>query len=104
MDHNRSKKSRKQKHRLYRSYELNNSEQNEAAYKQYKNQLRTHIGQAEINYYEGIFDNKKYNIKMLWEHVGQLLTPTTQARSSKSIHKLLVSDKKISGDKQIANA
>ena len=60
--------------------------------------------QAEINYYKWIFDNKKNNIKKLWEHVGQLLTPTKQARSSKSISKLLVSGKEILGEKQIANA
>ena len=36
--------------------------------------------------------------------MGQLLIPTKQARSSKSISKLLVSAKEISGDKQIANA
>ena len=35
---------------------------------------------------------------------GATLTPTKQARSSKSISKLLVNDKEISGDKQIANA
>ena len=98
------KKSIKEKHKLYRNYKLNHSEQNETAYKQYNNQLRTHIRQAEINYYKGIFDDKKNNIKKLWEHMGQLLTPTKQARSSKSISKLLVSGKEISGDKQIANA
>ena len=66
--------------------------------------MRNHIRQAEITYHKGIFDNKKINIKKLWEHVGQLLTPTKQARSSKSISKLLVSGKEISGDQQIANA
>ena len=68
------------------------------------NQLITHMRQTEMNYYKWIFDNKKNNIKKLWEHMGQLLTPTKQARSSKSISKLLVSGKEISGDKQIANA
>ena len=52
-------KSIKGKHRLYRSYKLNHSESNETACKQYNNQLRTHIRQAEINYYKGIFDSKK---------------------------------------------
>ena len=36
--------------------------------------------------------------------MGKLLTPTKQAGSSKSISKLLVSGKEISGDKQIASA
>ena len=104
MDHNRSKKSIKEKYKFNGSYKLNHSDQNETAYKQYNNQLITYMRQAEINYYKGIFDNKKNNIKKLWEHMGQLLTPTKQARSSKSISKLLVSGKEISGEKQIANA
>ena len=98
------KQSIKEKHRLYRNYKLNHSEQNETAYKQYNNQLRTHIRQAELTCYKGIFDNKKNNIKKLWEHMGQLPTPKEQARSSKSISKLLVSGKEVSGDGQIANA
>ena len=60
--------------------------------------------QAEITYYKRIFDNRKNNIKKLWELMGQLLTPTKQVRSSKSISKLLVSGKEISDDKQITNA
>ena len=36
--------------------------------------------------------------------MGQLLTPTKRARSSKFISKLLVSGKEISADKQIATA
>ena len=69
MDHNRSKKSIKEKYRLYRNYKLNHSEQNETSYMQYNNQLGTHIRQAEINYYKVIFDDKKNNIKKLWEHM-----------------------------------
>ena len=54
------KKSIKEKHRLYRNYNLNLSEQNETAYKQYNNQLRTHIRrQAKIDYYKGIFETRK---------------------------------------------
>ena len=64
MDHNRSKKEHKETHRSYRNYKLNHSELIETAYKQY-NQLRTHIRQAEINYYKGNFDNIKNNIKKL---------------------------------------
>ena len=63
MNHNRSKKEYERKNRLHRNYKLNHSEQNETACKQYNNQLKTHIRQAEINYYKGIFDNKKNNIK-----------------------------------------
>ena len=97
------KKSVQEEQQLYKSYKFNHSAENEKLYKRYNNQLRTHIRQCEENYYKDLFNDKKNSIKRLWTNLGHLLNPIKHSNNSRAIDKLLIDDKKIKDDNEIAD-
>ena len=88
---------------MYRSYKFNHSAENEKLYKRYNNQLRTHIRQCEVNYYQDLFNDKKNSIKRLWTNLGHLLNPNKHSNNSRAIDKLLIDGKEIKDNSEIAD-
>ena len=97
------KKNIQEKQRLYKSYKFNHSAENEKLYKRYNDQLRTHIRQCEVNYYKGLFNDKKNSIKRLWTNLGYLLNPNKHSNNSGAIDKLLIDGKEIKDNNEIVD-
>ena len=70
------KQSIKHKHLLilYQKYIFDQTEENKAVYKIFKNKLRTMIRKVETEYYKESFNNKTHNMKEMWKELGNLLS------------------------------
>ena len=60
---------------LYRTYILNQTEENSLKYKTYNNKIRSILRQEENNYYKKIFNEKENGIKQMWKYLGPILNP-----------------------------
>ena len=67
---NRVKESIQQKHLLYQKYIFDSSEENQVAYKIFKNKLRTVIRKAEAEYYKNVFNSKTQIMKEMWKELS----------------------------------
>ena len=94
----------KKKHLLYRTYILNQTEENSLKYKTYNNKIRSILRQEENNYYKKIFNEKEIGIKQMWKYLGPILNPAKKGSKSNSIDKLVIDGVTIQNDKDIANA
>lgn len=81
------KTSIKENHRLFRISVEKQNENSTTRYKRYKNQLRIRTKQAEINYYQQLFENHKNSSFNLWKGLGCVINP--KRNKSSSISKLL---------------
>ena len=97
------KQSIKQKHLLHQQYLFYSTELNNQIYKIFKNKLRTLIRKAEAGYYKESLNYKTQSMKQLWMELGNLLN-TNRKKSNNSINKIIVDNKILSNDKDIANA
>ena len=98
------KKSIKEKQRLFRISKFSQySVENEQRYKEYNNEHRTIIGQSKLNYFKEMFDNRKNSIKMLWPHLGHILSPNKRHNKSNSIDRLLIDGKEVKDNNEIAS-
>ena len=97
------KQSIKHKHLLYQKYIFDQTEENETVYKIFKNKLRTMIRKAETEYYKESFNNKTHNMKEMWKELGNLLN-ANKKKTSNSISKLIINNKELKNNKDIANA
>ena len=97
------KQSIKHKHLLYQKYIFDQTEENKTVYKIFKNKLRTMIRKAEAEYYKESFNNKTHNMKEMWKELGNLLD-ANKKKTSNSISKLIINNKELKNNKDIANA
>ena len=58
---------------------------------------------AETEYYKESFNNKTHNMKEMWKELGNLLN-TNKKKIKNSINKLIIHNKELQNDKDIANA
>ena len=61
------KASIKRKNLLYKAYLMHPSDKNRDKYNNYKNILRGVLKQAEIKYYENLFDEHKDSVYNMWK-------------------------------------
>ena len=97
------KQSIKHKHLLYQKYIFDQTEENKTVCKIFKNKLRTMIRKAETEYYKESFNNKTRNMKEMWKELGNLLN-ANKKKTSNSISKLIINNKELKNNKDIANA
>ena len=97
------KQSIKHKHLLYQKYIFDQTEENKTVYKIFKNKLRTMVRKAETEYYKESFNNKTHNMKEMWKELGNLLN-ANKKKTSNSISKLIINNKELKNNKDIANA
>ena len=96
------KGSIKQKHLLYQKFIFDSSEGNRIAYKTFKNNLRSIIRKAKVNYYKNVFNSKTQSIKEMWKELGNLLNTSKKSKGN-SISKLIINNQVITKDKDIAD-
>ena len=94
----------KKKHLLYRTYILNQTEENSLKYKTYNNKIHSILRQEENNYYKKIFNEKENEIKQMWKYLGPILNPAKKGSKNNSIDKLIIDGVIIQNYKDIANA
>ena len=97
------KQSIKHKHLLYQKYIFDQTEENKTVCKIFKNKLRTMIRKVETEYYKESFNNKTHNMKEMWKELGNLLN-ANKKKTSNSISKLIINNKELKNNKDIANA
>ena len=61
------------------------------------------IRKAETEYYKESFNNKTHNLKEMWKELGNLLN-ANKKKTSNSISKLMINNKELKNNKDIANA
>ena len=88
---------------LYQKFIFDCSEENKEAYKIFKNKSRTVIRKAEAEYYKNVFNSKTQSMKEMWKELGNLLNTKKKTMGS-SISKIIINNKEITDDKDIANA
>ena len=72
-------------------------------YRTLKNKLRSLIRKAETNYYKESFNDKTHNMKEMWKDLGNLWN-TNSKNNGNLINKLIINNKQLNNDKDIANA
>ena len=97
------KRSIEHKRILCQKYIFNQTEENKITYKTFKNKLRSLIRKAETNYYKESFNSKTHSMKEMWKELGNLLN-TKRKNNGNSINKLIINNKQLNNDKDIANA
>ena len=88
---------------LYQKYIFYQTEENKTIYKLYKNKLRSMIRKAEAEYYIESFDSKIHSMKEMWKELGNLLN-SNRTNKNNSISKLIINNKELTNNKDIANA
>ena len=88
---------------MYQKYLFYSTEVNNQIYKLFKNILRTLIRKAEADYCKESFNYKTQSMKQMWRELGNLLN-TNRSTNNNSISKIIVDNKILSNDKDIANA
>jgi hypothetical protein len=91
----------KYKNKLYLDYKRHETIANELAYKKYKNRLSGIISQAKKNYYQGLIDENRHNMKNLWRTLKELIG--SKKRSSLS-NEFLINNKPCKDKDMISNA
>ena len=72
-------------------------------YNKYKNFLRRCLKEAEINYYQDVFDSNKNSVYNIWKTLNPIINPKAGSKST-SINKLLVDGKVIKDKSNISDA
>ena len=65
--------------------------------------MRTVIKKAEAEYYNNVFNSKTQSMKEMWKELGNLLNAKKKSKGS-SVSKIVINNKEITDDKDIANA
>ena len=69
------KASIKRKNLLYKAYLMHPSDKNRDEYNNWKNILRGVLKQAEIKYYENLFDEHKDSVYNMWKFINPIINP-----------------------------
>ena len=93
----------KQNHRLYRASLRSNNEPAVVKYKRYNNVLRRCIKEAEMAYYDRLFQDTKASSYNMWKHLGAFINPNKKKRIC-HINKLLYDGNIITDDKLISDS
>ena len=93
----------KQNHRLYRASLRSNNTSAVVKYKRYNNVLRRCIKEAEMAYYDRLFQDTKTSSYNMWKHLGAIINPNKKKRIS-HINKLLYDGNIITDDKLISDS
>ena len=93
----------RQKSELYRKFLNHPSQQNKTLYTKYKNILTSLLRQAETNHYLEKIENKKKNIRALWQIYGPIINPGKNKQPTK-IEKIVSGNRILTSKKTIANA
>ena len=86
------KENIKRKHLLHQKFIFDNSEENKAVYKLFKNKLGSVIGKAETDYYKNVFNSKTQSMKEIWKELGNLLNTKKKSKGN-SISKLIINSR-----------
>ena len=92
------KASIKHKNLLYKTYLKHPSDKNRDEYNNCKDILRGVLKQAEIKYYENLFDEHKYSVYNMWKSLNPIINPK-KGKSATVIKKLII-DRKVILEKQ----
>ena len=92
----------KQKY-LYQKYIYNSTKENNQIYKIFKTKLRTLIRKAEADYNKESFNHNTQSMKQMGRELGNLLN-ISKKKSNNSISRIIVDNKILNNDKDIANA
>ena len=82
---------------------LSKTEENIITYKTFKNKLRSLIRKAKSNYYKKPFNSKTDSMKEMWKELGNL-SNRKRKNDGNLTNKLIINNKKLNNDKDIANA
>jgi hypothetical protein len=97
------RKSIDNKNRLYKKSITKPSEENKAIYRKYKKTLVGCLRKAEELYYFNLLNTEKKNLNMMWDTIGKIVNPA-KVKKKNTIPKLIVGNKCITEDHEIANA
>ena len=97
------KTSIKRKNKLYKTYLVQPGNSIHNKYKTYKNILRKCLKEAEINYYEELFDNHKNSVYNLWKTLNPIINPK-RGKSFSPVNKLIIGRKAIVDKQEISNS
>lgn len=92
----------KTKNKMYRISLKRPQTVNMEKYKRYKLLLRKCLKQAEIEYYNNLFENNKQSTFNLWKHLGHVINPKKKNKFT-SISKLLSNDRIITNGQSMAD-
>ena len=69
------KNSKRRKNNLYKASLTHHDNQKNETYKTYKNILRKCLKEAEVKYYEELFDNHKNSVYNMWKTLNPIINP-----------------------------
>ena len=92
------KTSIRRKNNLYKASLTHHDNQKNERYKTYKNILRKCLKEAEVKYYEELFDNHKNSVYNIWKTLNPIINPK-KGKSFATIKKLII-DQGVAEDKQ----
>ena len=93
----------KHKRKLYKACLVHPSEQKHERYKKYKIILRKCLKEAEVRYYEELFDNHKNSVYNLWKTLNPIINPK-KGKSFSVINKLKIDRKVVVDEQEISNS
>jgi hypothetical protein len=91
------------KNRLYKKYTLHPSAKNKSIHSKLKNKLIMKLRIAEESYYKDLITSDNQNLYQLWNIFGKIMNPK-KAKKKTTINKLIVNNKTIINDEEMANA
>ena len=97
------KTSIRRKNNLYKASLTHHDNQKNETYKTYKNILRKCLKEAEVKYYEELFDNHKNSVYNIWKTLNPIINPK-KGKSFTTIKKLIIDQGVVVDKQQIANS
>ena len=97
------KNSIRRKNNLYKASLTHHDNQKNETYKTYKNILRKCLKEAEVKYYEELFDNHKNSVYNVWKTLNPIINPK-KGKSFTTINKLITDQGVVVVKQQIANS
>ena len=83
------------KNNLYQASLTHHDNQKNETYKTYKNTLRKRLKEAEVKYYEELFDNHNNSVYNIWKTLNPIINPK-KGKSFTTIKKLVIETKGLS--------
>ena len=93
----------KRKNKLYKACLVHPGNTIHEKYRTYKNILRKGLKEAEIMYYEELFDNHKNSVYNLWKSLNPIINPK-RGKSFTPVNKLILGQRVVVDKQEISNS